>query len=1514
MQLRQAALASVRRLHMSNGEQHAQEREAEVARRLQIQAGVTFFSEWRNTWAELNPDTPPDLGEFERDQEFVRKFADASVRADIIKAVRGKLEGEERLRQAPKIEKPALPIAGGSGEGPPKKARKERLPKEKKLKDEDVAAKFLKEGKKADALAAYKRAFEKQKSETSAKAIVRLSVELEGAEAAQRFIREVRISNHDLASKLTIQLVGLEGVPAAAPTPPAPPEAEAETGPVEGMKRYVEELKQYMKTECGFDPDTDLDAFIKEKREALKKRVTTLTKELKTASAKRCAEILAAEGDINQLSAWYLAIDMEGMEEVQEQLLTITQDRVTPDIESLRGYLAKFIREIKNGLGDALESAIEKVQTPAELRKREEEAREEELRFNEDNIIETLWQAGIVPDNPAKEFISSQEHLFQDLVRTAESQLKGQLERVTTLREYEGAVGDKGEKVASDIRAWYGQFNQESLTTLQKRLAQTKPSTAQENKRSEYWKDQIAYLVSWLDRMEKEVKRQEKGLRAIAETKLREVMKTAPKAMGPVLTEFLARRRPVTRELSASAEAETASLIRAFEERVRSRLVRNPFGKVIAEAEKLMRGLGKRSITDSDREVIFSREIPKWEAVLRHFAKTLGRTDDDLSKMRAAVTAERTDPVRAGEFRYRSIRVGDRVWNNEEHKYEDVGWPLVSEILERLRLTRENEADVAWVLEFLDLLEAAQRMLQAHKAKVEAERQTRGQAAQPAATVERPAGQVNAAEAPPMPQDPAERIEWLRERLSKIAPELEEARKRWAFVDEAVRTEIIKLDNIIRAGRPLSPEQQAVWQRLRPERGLLDRLAELGKEYRGMRDLLGGAYRELETTPEAKQQRYAANAELTTIIWAAENLELKAQLRQYVKQFYGEKIWSEEHKAALRDLIRKVWPTLDFAICSKYTGKRGLDSRAALDLLKLAGVEIPPRNKEYVLPGTRIPGAVHINVGGEEGVYTQLSIMEGLKATLREGGIPAPRAFTPKMRSLFFDHHSAVSAADTSSAQNLYETLAFLGFFEGKDRESIEAAVRLVTREDNKSHPAWRDRDSQWRKGAWQKTILGLAARIPFETMVAYAKDHPGTDFTAELTDDEIARYRLAEHISAVEAKLDQAKREWEALEKYGYVTFDKDVMTQAGKRERQVVSERHLISAKNSKFGNINVLFCDRGGFPGRMDAIKALAPENTIYIMYDRDQKGLFASHASEDLPADLFGEDGMRLRDRMWVYRGKPGERFPFTMRSVLLQLGIDIATIEAHPKFKEAIEAEELTDKARIERALASALQPIEVLVGDNVLNIRDKTWDGAVRRVREVLEQQIGASAFAARLARYIEIEQGAAPADRKQTDEALRDQFLNEEAAKVLSEGVREWRMESIEIDKVREISERYLAPFMHVLREYTADLGIRNVDGAIMRGLGDRLSALLYNEPGAWSDLERGRLPVEFEPDPEYLAAFDRRFGVQLRSFLVNQARVIEEGGAVGEAEEDVDDTLRNIFGPTWPDIEKIAGASYYG
>lgn len=137
-----------------------------------------------------------------------------------------------------------------------------------------------------------------------------------------------------------------------------------------------------------------------------------------------------------------------------------------------------------------------------------------------------------------------------------------------------------------------------------------------------------------------------------------------------------------------------------------------------------------------------------------------------------------------------------------------------------------------------------------------------------------------------------------------------------------------------------------------------------------------------------------------------------------------------------------------------------LDSRAALYILELAGIEYPQLT--FVKKGESVPGGVNIDTG------------ERPDFVIEDDG------------SVFFDHHGGERAdrgASTSAAKIVYEKMVEYGLL--KKEKWLDTLVDFVTGIDNADYPL--DRNSLMKD--WSKSLYGLHKVLPFETIVDLIKD-----------------------------------------------------------------------------------------------------------------------------------------------------------------------------------------------------------------------------------------------------------------------------------------------------------------------------------------------------------------------------------------------------------------------------------------
>lgn len=493
------------------------------------------------------------------------------------------------------------------------------------------------------------------------------------------------------------------------------------------------------------------------------------------------------------------------------------------------------------------------------------------------------------------------------------------------------------------------------------------------------------------------------------------------------------------------------------------------------------------------------------------------------------------------------------------------------------------------------------------------------------------------------------------------------------------------------------------------------------------RDAQGKRVREMRENRERRLPSFAGEVELDALLWASDKAwwdedeagweRAREAVVLYQREHFGKKEWNDERKAALREIMRMVWARREFVVAKKAVGTVGLDSRAACELLKFAGIKtraiiplVPPRRK---------PGAIHVNISGEEGVVSGVSYYKKVKAARESGKIYDPN--DPKnnlaqyihrdKRTLSFDHHNAgISLPDAASVQYLFETLEFLGFFTDKNEhfnkeftekfgytaDNLRKALELVMFDDTKAHPAWQNADSAYWKGPWQRSLLAIAARADFKSIVAYVKDHPETDFTEEISEADAKKYDFVQKdgrslVEKNEETFELAKKHWVELVNNGYSVYTEEV----GGQFREL-SRYYLVEAETSRLGNVKIVFVEAGeknkggyrggGFPGSIDALRALGGRDVLYLIYNPpyerpgiDRKTysmierIFATHTDKDLPEDLF-PGGECLRKRMWNYTGKGLEK-QASIRAIFEALGVPPEELKKNKALERAMKLEE-----------------------------------------------------------------------------------------------------------------------------------------------------------------------------------------------------------------------------------------------
>ncbi|HEY4520623.1 MAG TPA: hypothetical protein VJJ72_02365 [Candidatus Paceibacterota bacterium] len=264
---------------------------------------------------------------------------------------------------------------------------------------------------------------------------------------------------------------------------------------------------------------------------------------------------------------------------------------------------------------------------------------------------------------------------------------------------------------------------------------------------------------------------------------------------------------------------------------------------------------------------------------------------------------------------------------------------------------------------------------------------------------------------------------------------------------------------------------------------------------------------------------------------------------------------------------------------NKETGKekqRGdLDGEAALGLLRLANLKV--RSIEYVGKGDIVPGKMHIDTGGKNGIVIEKE---------KNG-----------MVTIYIDHHSSeFSLEPTSATQLLYEGLTAAGKL--KEEPYLDRLVEFVTQADNLSYPS-----SYYEKYPdYDKMLVGLWGHMQFAHLEQFFKD--GKSPTDILTPQEIKKYNLEKTSEAQKKNIETSLRVLEEMEKEGLI-IDTD------------------------EYGKI-VVDLGRRLPPGATAA--ALHHGYDGYIIWQKNDNGFFITTPGQDI-AEKFSQ-GRKIRGSMWL----------------------------------------------------------------------------------------------------------------------------------------------------------------------------------------------------------------------------------------------------------------------------------------
>ncbi len=265
-------------------------------------------------------------------------------------------------------------------------------------------------------------------------------------------------------------------------------------------------------------------------------------------------------------------------------------------------------------------------------------------------------------------------------------------------------------------------------------------------------------------------------------------------------------------------------------------------------------------------------------------------------------------------------------------------------------------------------------------------------------------------------------------------------------------------------------------------------------------------------------------------------------------------------------------------------GRVDLDARSALELFKIAGVNIGKINKAK--SGDYIDGSINLDTGNKEGLVVQYPG--------QESGDP----YTGQALTVFFDHHAMESKRGGSATKFVYDTLRKMNLLE--QDIALEKAVELVNQEDNRLYP----NEEKYYKDS-PNTMLGLVRFVEFKNLYQFFKD--GLSPVQKLTPEQIEKYGLTKANDYQNRIVEKTEPMFKELEKNGFVVNSKKY----GK----------ILVDINGDFAS------QAGGFVGA----KAMGAES--YVIWSPANRSFFLSSSKSAFP-DKFLPQGERKRETMWV----------------------------------------------------------------------------------------------------------------------------------------------------------------------------------------------------------------------------------------------------------------------------------------
>lgn len=315
-----------------------------------------------------------------------------------------------------------------------------------------------------------------------------------------------------------------------------------------------------------------------------------------------------------------------------------------------------------------------------------------------------------------------------------------------------------------------------------------------------------------------------------------------------------------------------------------------------------------------------------------------------------------------------------------------------------------------------------------------------------------------------------------------------------------------------------------------------------------------------------------------------------------------------------RKLIKKFVVSGDFNPRFSTIKKSGdLDVRTSLGLFKLAGFDIS--KIEFIKKGKNVPGGLHIDVGGKDGVVLD-NADKGSEYWLSE-----EFKKNKQPRALYFDHHGKNSLDGNSATKMAYEFLVKDKFL--KPSRGLRSLIEFVNHEDNKTFP---NEAKLWHKS--DRMILGLFRKMSFEQLLDFFEQGGKADQL--LSDAELEKFGLLEASAEHRALIERSD---EALKKY--------------QQEGNIID--------SPRYGKIVVDIGHK--IPGGFNAVKAYGAG--LYINWSPRSNSFFISSINKPL-AETFGQ-GFSVREKMWIHPREDNQPISISLKSVLKKLTQD-------PKFE------------------------------------------------------------------------------------------------------------------------------------------------------------------------------------------------------------------------------------------------------